>query len=314
MIFEHSVDVEGFDADESVLVSDDSALLVQEIRSLIGNLDVTLGYFVDGFSSIHRPLLFSAQPALEYLQPMLGLDQEAWIVDCVSVAQSGEILQADINTYLIFGMRVLPFNLRLAGEESKPLPDPVSFYGEGLDLTLRGSVQNDRYVPYFGDMKSFIGKKLEAGLGVCYGVNPLLESGKTDLNPLACLLFLDSAEEIRVGFRKSISTVLENLRMSLFKLRVGVLDLLDYLAHFGFGTKRCALRFILLFTSLKKRVIQLTAQIKLRIQSPYLLSGRIQSIFVVPQLHYSYLLDSKYINKFAFIPPLKMVGFPVHMS
>ena len=221
MITKHTPDVKGLNADETILINEYSTLLVHEISSLISNLDVTLSNLITGFPTIHRTLLFPAQSPLKFLQPMLGFDEKARIADRVSVAQGGEVLQPNINSDLVVGMGMFCFNgFKFTGEYSKPLTSPITFNGHGLEFTSRQPMEYERYVAYPGDMQPLIRENLKPGLRIRDALNPLPEPGKPNLNPLTLLLLLNPPKEMFIGFRESVSTILENLGVDLYKLRI----------------------------------------------------------------------------------------------
>lgn len=264
MIMKHSINVEGLDPNETISVYDGSALLMQEVHSLISDFNIAHGNFMACFPPVGRALLFPAQSSLELFEFMLGFDKKAWIRNCFPVAQGGEILYADIYSDFSVGVWMRPFTgFNLTRKDSEPLSCSISLNGHGLEFSFRNSVQNDGYVTYLGNMKSFVGEKLEARLGVCDRLNTFLKAGKSHLNPRSFLLFLDSAKEVFVGFGKSVTTILKNLRVNLCKLRSGVFNLLKNFIKFRSYCQGVTLR-ICLSAFLKKRVIHLTAQIKLR--------------------------------------------------
>lgn len=293
MVFEHPVDVECFDSNEAVPVSDEPAVLVKEVQPLVGYPCMTPGNFVNRFPSVGRAFLFPAQSPLELLELPLGFDKEAWVRDCFPITQRGEVLDADINANFSIRVRVLSVlsvgRFNLTGEDCKPLTSTVTLDCHGLGLSFRCSMQDNWNVPYLRDMQPLVGKQLKSELRVCDAIKSLFEARKPNPGPFSLLLLLNPAKEVFVCLRKPISTVLKSLRENGFKLRVRVFDFLDDLAQLGFVIKRCAISPIFGFTSLKKRIIEFTAQIKLRIQSSGLFSGRIQPKFIVPEFHVTYL-------------------------
>ncbi len=312
MIFEHSVNIERFNANEAISISNGSALLMEKVHPLIGNFNMTLSNLIDCLPSIGRTFLLPAQSPLELLELSFRFDKEAWIRDCFPIAQSGKVLNAHINTDFILWMWMSsPGRFNLAGEYSEPLPSTISLNCQGLDFPSRKPMQDNRNISYLGKVKSFVGKHLEPRLWICDTLNPLLKAWKTKFNPLALLLFLNPAKEMSKCFRKSISTVLKNLRVDLFELRIRFFNLPDDGVEFSSTMKRNLLGLVGGFASLKKKIIHLTAQVKLREQSLFLFSGRVQPILIVPQLH-GIIYDSIY-KWLAFIPQLKLVGFPASL-
>ena len=313
MVHEHTIYVKGFDSDETVFVHDSSAVLVQKIRSLISNLVVAPGNLMCGFPAVSRAPHLPTQIPMEFFEPALGFDEEAWIRNCFPVTQCGEILQANIDADFIVGVGVLSSSgFKLTGEDGEPLPCPVTLDSQRLEFTPRKSMQDKGDIPYLGDMKSFIGKQLESRLRVGDRLNLLLEAWKADLNSLPFLLLLDSAKKVFISFRESVSTILENLGVNLPEFHIRVFKLLDDCAQLSFRINRSAVSFIRLSASLKKQVVGFTAQIKLRKQPSSLFTGGIQSKFIAPQLHDKYL-DSPHINAYRFViaihPTTEAVGF-----
>lgn len=303
MILKHSVNVEGFNPDESVLISENSALLMEEIQALINYFDMALSDLMDGFASISRTFLLTAQNSLKPFKLFFGFNQKAGIRYCFPATQCGEILNANIDADFPVWMRMPPFNrFKFAREDDKPLPGPISFDRHRLDLPPRNPMQDKGYVAYLGDMKSFIRQNLKPELGIGEGINPPLKTRKPHLNLPTLLPLLNSAEEVLIGFRQTIRTVLKGLRENSIKLRVGILNFLDDLTQLSFAVKRNTLIAIFSLASLKKQIIHFTTQIKLKKQPPNLFPGRIQPILIVPQLHDTYL-DPTHINRCDHLPP-----------
>ena len=262
---------------------------MQEIHSLVSHPVVASGNLMGCFPTVSRPLYLPTQAFMQFPEPALGFDEEAWIGDCFPVTQCGEILQANIDADFTVGEGVFFFSgFKLTGEDSEPLPCPVTLNSQRLEFTPGESMQDNGDVPYPIDMKSFIGKQLESRLWESDRLNSLLEAWKTNLNSLSLLFLLDSAKEVFVGFSESVSTVLENLGVNLPEFNVRVFKLLDDFAQFGLCIKRSAVYLIRHITSFKKHVVGLTAQIKLRKQPSSLFPGRIQSELIASQLHGSY--------------------------
>jgi len=158
-------------------------------------------------------------------------------------------------------------------------------------------MQDNWNVTYLRDTHSLVGKQFESELRVCDAIKSLFESRKPNPDPFSLLLLINPAKEVFVCFREPIRTVLKGLRENNSKLRVRVFDFLDDLAQLGFTIERSAISFILYFASLKKRIIEFTAQIKLRIQSSHLFIGRVQPKLIVPVFHYVILAVFKQLYK-----------------
>jgi len=157
-------------------------------------------------------------------------------------------------------------------------------------------MQNNRYIAYLGNVKSLVGKQLKPRLRIGDALNPLLEAWKANFDPLTLLLFLNPAKEVLVGFGKPVGAVLENLRVGTCKLGVRGLGFFDDIVKRCSAMKRNLLGFVGGFASLKKKVIEFTAQIKLREQPSFLFFRRIQPKVIVSQLFHSDIIVQRSIN------------------
>ena len=294
MVFEHPVDVECFDSDETVSVSDEPAVLVKEVQPLVGDLNVASGNLMDCLPPAGRAFLFPAQPSLELLELPLGFDKETWVRDCFPIAQGGEVLDADINANLSIQMGVLSSaRLNLTGEDCKPLTGTVTLDCQGLDLSFRDPMQDNWDVTYLRDMQPLVGKQLKSELRVCDAIKSLFEARKPNPDPFSLLLLLNPAKEVFICFGKSVRTVLKNLGENSIEQWVRVFDLFDDIVKFVSATERNLVGFVCGLTPLKKKIIHLTTQVKVRIQSPHMVLGGIQSKFIVPEFHYVTYWHSK---------------------
>jgi len=160
-------------------------------------------------------------------------------------------------------------------------------------------MEGDRDISYLGDIQPIIRKKFKACLRVSDRFKSLFEARKSNLNPLTSFLFLNPAKEVFVGFGKSVRTVLNSLGENSVEFWVRVFDLFDDIVKFVSATERNLVGFVCGLTPLKKKIIHLTTQAKVRIQSPHMVLGGIQSKFIVPEFHYVIYQYSKCLYGFS---------------
>jgi len=77
MISEHSIDIESFNTDETIGISNDSALLVKEVQPLVSNFIITFSNLIYNFSSVSTSLNLSAQSPLEFIEFPLRFEKKA---------------------------------------------------------------------------------------------------------------------------------------------------------------------------------------------------------------------------------------------
>jgi hypothetical protein len=295
MVMEHSIDIQILNSDKTVGISEDPTLLVQEISPLVGDFGMQFSSLLDGFSPVGRALLLSGELPLEPFQSPLALDEESGVFNNIPIGEGGEVLDANIDTNLFIWTRVLFLNtFNLTAKYSEPLPSPISLDGHGLDFALWYSMQHDRDISNFRNMKSFIGFETKPKLRVGYALESFLKTRKSDLDLLASLLFLEPSKKVGIRLGESICTVLQGLRKNGFKLWVRIFNFFDNFAQFYLTIQR---NFILIrfLASLKQKVIHLATKIKLGKQAFLLNLGRIQSEFIVSQFHNLFSAGAPYI-------------------
>ena len=163
-VIHHSLDVKLLNSDEGIFIDNIPAEFVQEISSLIGNLNMLFVQPEDSLPSIHTSFLLPIQSSMQELQFLFGLDEETRILYLLSIGEGSEILNADINTYL-FSRSVLDLNIRqFTGKYSKPQISLVDFDCQGLDLAFWDSMQDNRYASNLAQSEPFVREKLETRL------------------------------------------------------------------------------------------------------------------------------------------------------
>lgn len=277
MIMNHTVNIELFNSDKKVFVSDSLALLVQEISSLVNGFIMDPCDLEDGFLPVVRAFGLSAQPLLESGKFFLGFDQESWVLNNRSIRQGGKTLKPDIYANPCFGeFMLVGFDANLATEDGEPLVGSVSLYCQGFYPALRGSVENNGHTAYPGNIKLLIRFELEPHLGIGYAPEPFLESGEADFDMFSGFLFLDPSEEILESLVEPVIKVLENLR----KNNAGVSIKVFYAFIKVKLGQALACIFVCLNIDFKKLVIGFSANFKLFRKTANLLLARIQPEFV----------------------------------
>lgn len=209
-VIHHTFDVQLLDGDERISIDNLPAEFMQEITPLVGNLVLQPCYFESCFSPVFRAFDLPAQSSLQKLEPLFGLDEEARILNLLSIGESCEALQSDIDADL-FSRRMLDFDIRqLTGEDSKPLPDLILLDGQSLDLSLRDTMQDNRHRTNLAQSEPSVRQQFESALGESDAVHPTLEARKSLF--LAGLV-LDPAKEVGESLMHSIRDILNNLRM-----------------------------------------------------------------------------------------------------
>jgi len=282
MIMNHSVDAEFLNGDETVLVGNRPALLVHEIRPLVGDFVVNSCGLEDCLSSVIGAFALPAQSSLVSGEPLFGFDQESGILDSDSVGQCGEVLKTDIDAdfaldgYMLFGL-----DIDLATEHGEPLVCIVPLYGHGLYFALGGSVEDDGHTAYLGDTEPSAGLEPETHLRVCYGFEMFLESGIAGLDVLSGFLFIGSAKEVLESLANPVVDVLENFGKNYVGISIEVFDAFVEveLAQPLAGVLVCP------DADFEQLVVGSSADFKLTRKTIDLLSAWIQPELVVSQFH-----------------------------
>src|SRR3990167_5648246 len=215
MIMSHSFDIQILNCNSRISQSKASAQLMQEITPSVGNLEMLSCQLETCFSSVSRAFDLSAQSSLQELQSLFSLEQMPRVSNDFAIAQSGKVLQADINANGFFremnGFAVRQFT----GKYGKPLPCPVLLDSQSLNLAFRDTMQDYGNITYLTEFKPLVRENLEARLGESDAIHSALEARKTFF--LARLVF-NPAEEVGESFMHSVRDILLGLRMNALKL------------------------------------------------------------------------------------------------
>jgi len=283
VIFEHPVDVQVLNGNSTIVIRYHATGLMQKIFTLVGNPLVLDCQQVNNFSTVTATFDLSRYPTLQVFQSLLGFYEMTWVLDYHSIGEGGEVFQSDIYSYslILEGMwGGIVFNL--TGEHDKPFTRFSSFDCHGLDFTFRNTMQNNRNVADFGNIQFLVGKKLKSRLWVRDALEPLFISGKTNLDLLDSFLLFEPSVEIVECLGQSVRTVLQDLGMDTFEIRIRILDLLDYLIQLELR-KISTVGMVDIFPDCQKEVIHLAGEVELGVQSRHLFPRRIKPIFVVSQ-------------------------------
>lgn len=205
---DHVVDVQVLADNDFIFLGHRMTQLVQEVSPLVSDFQISSCDIESGFAPIIASFDSSAEDSLQSSQLLFSMNVQPRIFDNSSFVVSQEVLQSDIDTYLLFGRMNNIWNIEFATECGEPLIGIVLLDGQGLDFPFGDSMQNNWDASYFGESKSCIGEKLESGLRISYALNLALEAR---ISFSFAGLDFDSSEEVVESLRNSGSNILKNL-------------------------------------------------------------------------------------------------------
>lgn len=305
MVTNHSLDIELFNCDKLVSVSNNPALFVEEIGSLVDDFVVDSCDLESSFLSVSRTFGFFIQSSLESSKSVFGLYKESRVLDDCLVREGCKILKPNINADL-FLEEFMPFgfNINLTTKKNKPLVGSVPLYGHSFDFAFGDSMKDNVHISYSRNMKLFIGVKFKSMLRICNTPNPFLESGIANFNIFTRFLFLTSPKKVFKSITNPIIKVLENLRKNNAGINIKV-----FYAFIKVNFSQMFTCILISFnTDFKKFVIGSPAYFKMFRKTIGLLPAWIEPEFVVSQFHSNYLIHG--FKCFYQISPInKNMGF-----
>jgi len=157
--------------DGKVLEADHTEVFHQAVRQLVGEVLATVGRFLvrqrHGMTvkpALGRAFLVLGKSAAHLREPLLGLLEEARVLDGLARRKGGKFQEAHVDAHgLRVGGQRLGFDL--AGEAGEPFAGTGALDGQGLNLALDGPMQNDLNPTNLGQVKLAIGCQLETRTG-----------------------------------------------------------------------------------------------------------------------------------------------------
>lgn len=144
MILDHASDIECFDSDESIMLSKMERELMEKVHTLVGNPSMRSGHSLYCLSAILTPFLLAADVPLQFLETLLSLDERAWVLYFLSIAQGCKTDEAYIDADFFPKAGVFPLPcFNLAAEDGPPATVLRPFYCTGLDTAVNRPVHND---------------------------------------------------------------------------------------------------------------------------------------------------------------------------
>ena len=225
MITRHALDMQIFDADDSMGINDLAALLMGEVvpSERYAFMDPSHGFAV--FPSLSRPFHQFGMFPIHFGQGFLFLAEKTWVFYFCPIREGSKHLESYIYPYLLRAFRK-PFGVTFNRKGSRPLARRGTADGERLDLATNGPMQDDLEVSNPRSIQLALLVQLEPRLWVGEAVIAVLPLETWE----ARFLFMgfDSAKEGFHGKIKPYGYVLQDLRMDsgqggtfLFQYRKG---------------------------------------------------------------------------------------------
>lgn len=299
IIFNQAVDIKIFNGNNTVVISNESAGFVEEVPPLVGNPFMLDSKLTNSLPTVITTFSFPRNQSMQSFQLSLGFLNVPWIIDDCVIGECCEVLKPDVNAngFIINGFNSgIGFNF--TGEHDEPFTTFHSFDGHGFGFTSGDSMKNDWHIPDIGDMQFLIRNKFKTPLWIGNALEPLLVSGKPNLNPLTSFFFFNPTIEVRECFREPTSNILKHLGIDPFEIGIDFFKLSNDFIQIKFG-KRCFISKIGILTNSQKLIKHFLSQKELHTQSRELLSRRIYSIFVISQFDH---IHQNYIDLEVYIP------------
>jgi len=241
--------------------------LVSDFQMLPSNLNTSLFFILASFDAF-------AQDSLQSSKFLFSVNIESGIDYTLTFVVSQELLQTDINTYLIeIGMLDI-WDINFTGEYSKPLPCFVMLDSQGFDFASWQPMKNDWHAANLGYLQPFAGQEFESRLGIGYALDCGFKTRISCLDFYALFFQLNSVEEIIKCFMKPIRKILHDLGMNLTSL----FRKSDFYIR-NKGVKVISAGKEMLFILSKKCIVDFLAYLE-RINDSFLLRSRgIQPVF-----------------------------------
>src|SRR5258706_5517858 len=210
MITRHALDMQIFDADDSMGINDLAALLMGEVvpSERYAFMDQSHGFAV--FPSLSRPFHQFGMFPIHFGQGFLFLAEKTGVVYCCPIREGSKRLESDIYPDLLRAFRK-PLGVTFHRKGSRPLARRGTADGERLDLATNGPMQDDLEVSNPRSIQLALLVHLEARLRVGEVVIAVLALETWEARFL-CMGF-DSAKEGFHGQIKPYGDVLQDLRM-----------------------------------------------------------------------------------------------------
>lgn len=275
VVLDHIFDGECFNRDFTILLGERPAEFVQEVITLVGNLEMTFGNLEPGFGTIVAALDSPTHYSLQSFEFALGCSEPTGIIYHFTRGECGEMFQTDINSNLCLIGVFDWLGINFASESSEPLPHLVPFDCHSFDFAFWQPMENDWHTTNLGHLQPLVAEKFESRLRICNALNSAFESGKTLL--LTSRVF-NPAEEISERLMNSVGHILPDLRME-FEMcaskRLVEIELPERLFSIGVSLDRC----------FEQGVIDIFTGIKRREQPENMLIARIEPELVHSQFH-----------------------------
>ncbi len=142
MIMNHTIDIQVFDSDDTVLIDKLSAKLVSKVRTSVSYSFVDMRNDLASFISDGCTFGLFRHPSLGFSEGFLIRPKEAGIGDCLARRKSSETLQPNINTDSFFGFREWTVG-NFATEGNKPLSSTGTSDTARLNIALKRTVQDN---------------------------------------------------------------------------------------------------------------------------------------------------------------------------
>ena len=227
VVLEHLLAVNLFESDYTIFVDQPSRKFMCKVLAAVGNFFMNVSNDLSPFGSFRSAFLCFGQSALSTCKSFLISTKETWIRDFLTVRESGETFQSNVDTN---GFARIWQRLRfyLASKVGVPIANRVAANSQRFDLPLNRSVQNKFYAADFGDIENvtFHGKsKLLEREAVISSVS--LKAWITRF--ITCL---DTAKESLESQINTLLDILENLRIYLVQLRLFLLPIGEHIVGY----------------------------------------------------------------------------------
>lgn len=278
VVFDHACDSEIFKHNRSETIDQLSALLMRKILTSAGYALMNTGNHVASFGACRRTLFFLAQFPLRTRQVVFITTEEAWIRDCFSGREGGELRKTHIYADNSFRYVCLRLWFFLNRETDKPLPNRRTAQGNGLNLSFHWTMQIDFYWSNLTQDKH---------VTMQFHAISILGIGDTIVAPLTfksrvSYFFFASFHTTKEGFECKIYSylhILENLRMNVLQRRTFSFPFREQVDGV-IQPKRFVTFFPGITSGGKRLVIHPPARLKLLFKQAVLTFGKPEAILV----------------------------------
>jgi hypothetical protein len=273
MVSYHAFDVQGFNPDSLVLLSERVGEFMEEVAPLVVYPLVHPSNFEASLLPVVATFHLPTEAALQTSQPMFAFEKVSGVVDDCAIADGCVVLQPNVNANA-FSLMLDLRSLNLTTEHSEPLTGVIPLDSQSLDRSLRSTMQHDGNIPNLRAVQSLIRTELEPCLRVGDASYTTFESRETFFFGF----LFDSAVEVLERLIHTVSDILQNLRkdfgVSAFQHPTET-DLTDTLLRVLVGVD----------IEFKKFVVRFLAGVECLVEPVLLNPARIQPVLIHSHLH-----------------------------